>query len=40
MHFSCHGVKDEDGELYFAMANTVLRGLGATAVAAEFVKGG
>src|SRR5690348_12894335 len=37
LHFSCHGVKDEDGELYFAAANTVLRRLGATAVAAEFV---
>jgi hypothetical protein len=37
MHFSCHGVKDESGELYFAMANTLLRRLGATAVAAEFV---
>jgi uncharacterized caspase-like protein len=37
LHFSCHGVKDEDGELYFATANTKLRRLGATAVAAEFV---
>jgi hypothetical protein len=37
VHFSCHGVKDEDGELYFAMANTLLSRLGATAVAAEFV---
>jgi hypothetical protein len=37
VHFSCHGVKDEDGELYFAMANTQLRRLQATAVAAEFV---
>ena len=37
VHFSCHGIKDEDGELYFAMANTLLRRLGATAVAAEFV---
>ena len=37
VHFSCHGVKDEDGELYFATANTVLGRLGATAVAAEFV---
>jgi hypothetical protein len=37
VHFSCHGVKDEDGELYFASANTLLRRLGATAVAAEFV---
>jgi hypothetical protein len=37
VHFSCHGVKDEDGELYFAATNTRLRRLGATAVAAEFV---
>uniref|UniRef100_UPI0015755938 caspase family protein n=1 Tax=Nocardia thailandica TaxID=257275 RepID=UPI0015755938 len=37
VHFSCHGVKDEDGELYFAATNTKLRRLGATAVAAEFV---
>src|SRR5690348_2578639 len=37
LHFSGHGVKDEDGELYFAMADTRLRRLGATAVAAEFV---
>ena len=37
LHFSCHGVKDEDGELYFATADTLLRRLGATAVAAEFV---
>jgi Caspase domain len=36
-YFSCHGLKDEYGELYFAMANTKLRRLGATAVAAEFV---
>src|SRR6266700_1222876 len=37
VHFSCHGVKDEGGDLYFAMANTLLRWLGATAVSAEFV---
>ncbi len=37
VHFSGHGIKDEDGELYFAAANTVLGRLGATAVAAEFV---
>ena len=37
MHFSCHGVKDEGGELYFATSNTKLRRLGATAVAADFV---
>lgn len=39
MHFSCHGVKDADGELYFAVANTVLRTLAATAVSAGFVNG-
>jgi hypothetical protein len=37
VHFSCHGIKDEAGELYFAMANTLLHRLGATAVAADFV---
>jgi Caspase domain len=37
LHFSCHGIKDEDGELYFATSNTKLRRLGATAVPAEFV---
>jgi hypothetical protein len=37
LHFSCHGVKDEAGELHFATANTQLRRLGATAVAADFV---
>jgi hypothetical protein len=37
VHFSCHGIKDEDGELYFAMADTLLRRLAATAVAANFV---
>jgi uncharacterized caspase-like protein len=37
LHFSCHGIKDQEGELYFAMANTRLRLLAATAVAANFV---
>jgi hypothetical protein len=37
MHFSCHGVKDEGGDLYFATSNTQLRALGATAVGAAFV---
>ncbi len=37
LHFSCHGIKDQGGELYFAMTNTKLRLLGATAVAADFV---
>ena len=26
VHFSCHGIKDEDGELYFAMANPCCAG--------------
>jgi outer membrane protein assembly factor BamB len=37
VHFSTHGVKDEEGELYFATANTKLGRLGATAVSAKFV---
>jgi outer membrane protein assembly factor BamB len=37
VHFSCHGIKDEDGQLYFAAHDTVMSLLGATAVAAEFV---
>jgi ABC-type transport system substrate-binding protein len=37
LHISCHGVKDEDGELYFATTNTKLRRLAATAVPADFV---
>jgi hypothetical protein len=37
VHFSCHGVKDEDGDLYFATSSTMLRRLGATAVGADFV---
>ena len=37
VHFSGHGIKDDDGDLYFAATNTVLGRLGATAVAAGFV---
>ena len=37
VHFSCHGVKDEGGDLYFAMTDTRMRRLGATGVSAEFV---
>ena len=37
MHFFCYWVKDEDGELYFTMADTELGELRSTAVAAEFV---
>jgi Caspase domain/WD40-like Beta Propeller Repeat len=36
-HFSCHGVKDDDGALYFAMSNTQVAILDSTAVSAEFV---
>jgi len=37
LYFSGHGVKDEDGELYFAAAPTKLNRLAATGVAADFV---
>ena len=37
VHFSCHGVKDEGGDLYFAMPDTRVRRLGATGVSADFV---
>src|SRR6185312_6351826 len=37
VHFSGHGIKDQDGELYFATPNTMLDRLSATAVPAEFV---
>ncbi|MBT2233660.1 caspase family protein [Nonomuraea sp. NEAU-A123] len=37
LHFSGHGVKNDNGELYFATPTTKLNRLGATAVSAEFV---
>ncbi|HEY1485818.1 MAG TPA: caspase family protein, partial [Micromonosporaceae bacterium] len=37
LHFSCHGVKDFRGRLYFAARDTDLDALGATAVPASFV---
>jgi WD40 repeat protein len=37
VHFSCHGLKDESGELFFAAANTVPNRLGSTAIPADFV---
>jgi hypothetical protein len=37
LHFSCHGVKDDSGQLYFATADTELANLDATAVPADFV---
>ncbi|MBM7773382.1 phosphate starvation-inducible membrane PsiE [Actinokineospora baliensis] len=38
LYFSGHGVKDESGDLYFATTGTKLNRLGATAVAANFVR--
>jgi Caspase domain len=37
LHFSCHGVKDDSGQLYFATVDTELANLDATAVPADFV---
>ncbi|KUN95111.1 caspase, EACC1-associated type [Streptomyces resistomycificus] len=38
LHFSCHGIKSESGELYFAASDTDPRLLDATAVPAQFVR--
>ncbi|MEU8649807.1 caspase family protein [Streptomyces sp. NPDC048737] len=38
VHFSCHGLKSESGELYFAASDTDPRLLDATAVPAHFVR--
>jgi hypothetical protein len=38
VHFSCHGLKSESGELFFAAANTRPNRLGSTAVSAGFVQ--
>lgn len=37
LHMSCHGVKDEDGRLYFATEDTEVDHLDATAIPADFV---
>ena len=37
VHFSCHGVKDEDGELYLAAADTDLDLLSATGISAAWL---
>ena len=37
LHFSCHGLKDDSGQLYFAAADTEVAYLDATAIPAEFV---
>ncbi|MET9735934.1 caspase family protein [Streptomyces sp. NPDC006458] len=38
LHFSCHGLKSESGELYFAASDTEPPLLAATAVASQFVR--
>ncbi|GGN58125.1 hypothetical protein GCM10011579_021070 [Streptomyces albiflavescens] len=38
LHFSCHGIKSESGELYFAASNTKPRLLDSTGVSADFVQ--
>ena len=38
LHFSCHGLKSESGELFFAAANTRPKRLQSTAVSADFVQ--
>src|SRR5918995_1369868 len=37
LHFSCHGVKDDDGNLYFAAVDTSVDNLDGTAVSADWV---
>ena len=37
LHMSCHGLKDDEGHLYFAAADTRVDELDATAVSAEYV---
>jgi uncharacterized caspase-like protein len=37
VYFSCHGVKDDDGKLYFAARNTKRRFLASTAIPADWV---
>ncbi|MFF8423773.1 caspase domain-containing protein [Streptomyces sp. NPDC016566] len=39
LHFSCHGIKNESGDLYFAARDTQPKLLNATAVPAQFVYG-
>jgi hypothetical protein len=37
LHFSCHGVKDSGGQLFFAATDTELAALDATALPSDFV---
>ncbi len=38
LHVSCHGIKDDNGRLYFAAADTDRRLLASTAISAAFVQ--
>ncbi len=38
LHFSCHGLKSESGELFFAARNTLPNRLASTAIPADFVQ--
>jgi Caspase domain len=38
LHFSCHGLKSESGELFFAACNTRPNRLASTAIPADFVQ--
>jgi tetratricopeptide (TPR) repeat protein len=37
LYFSCHGIKDEEGQLYFAATNTRRTILDSTAISADFI---
>src|SRR5215211_3375606 len=37
VYFACHGIKDEDGRLYFATTNTRRKNLNVTGIEADFV---
>src|SRR5581483_1036915 len=37
LYFSCHGVKDDDGRLYFAASNTRRNRLDSTAIPADWI---
>jgi molecular chaperone DnaJ len=38
LHMSCHGIRDEEGALYFAASNTDRELIASTAVSSEFLK--
>ena len=38
LHFSCHGLKSESGELFFAARNTRPNRLSSSAISADFVR--